>query len=1244
MGTAVSATGFTNRSAYISNNDGANHAYTPNANSLVHFYRDITFPAGETNISLSFTFLCDGDYSGGGSLYDGLQVSLASTSTTPTASSATGGGNVNGPLVAGATIIGNILYNGFQGYQQAGTVTITIPAALAGNTTEASTRRIIFSWRNDNDFGILPPAAIDNIRLESSCQASPTAGATLVGTTTATVTWQTAAGASGYEVRYRIVGQPDGVASWASPTIATGGGTSQLNLTGLNPVSLYEYQVKPTGGVSCLLFSASGNFFTADINDLCANAKPLPLSNVFTCNNPTAGSTNGATPSPASTPGLYTRNGTDGKDVWFSFALSNPVMELTITNLQRTLTNGNFMVELYKGNCNELELLNARSVSNGNSLTIDQTYHKLTAGQTILVRVYDSNPAANATFDLCLYAANMAPFCGGNVLFSPANNTTVSTTSFNLEMLRPQFATAYRIMVGTTNPPADFMDTLVINGTGSVDAYQLPAGVITQPNTIYYWRVQPLNHYGAAQSVEQCNSQGTVQVRSFTSPAAGAIRYTNGWMYGRSGLWSDARNWAAGRVPNCDDRVLINHPTTGTVVTTPPPTVILDGPAAEYVADSLVVAEGATLSLPVAGKKLTIGCTQANNRMHVEGTLQMHGGDLTVNGSLQFGAALIGSATKWSMKAGTLLLNINDGTIENSLPSGSALAIGGLFAHQGITVTGGGGKIVIPNPHRQGTTKTVLFNASNVNTNTYNLDGVTLQLGNGTVGQPSVSGFSIDLVGAGKPINLGAVVADTRTDLAANRLVTSESRWYIDSLLDIKAGTQVRFTSSFNPIIGGNISNQGTLVAPFMILGNRSQLLSGANIITGVAAANRAQTIAGTGVFTHSTANNNFNISQFQIINNHPVGVTLQVPLMVNNLELTEGVVHCTDVNLLTIGNATATPSLSVNQGYVQGPLRRYIRPDAVNQNWVFPIGLNGQRRTATVSYTTVPATGGFITTRFIPSAPGNNGLPLADGPYTGINTTPAEGYWQLSQGESGLTNGVFTLQLNGEGFTGISTPAELRIVQRPNADAPWSLTGQHLAGTGTIASRSQIAAIFGQFSMAGRNPDNPLPVNLLQFTGTRQGQRNLLQWLVATESNFSHYQLERSLGQNQPFTTVVQLNGGLTTYSYADEPAVGNHWLYRLKMVDMDGIHKYSPVVSISQPSIAVIRLYPNPASTYVIATGLPARAAVRLVNAEGRTIPLTLQPGGRISLPPLPAGSYQLIATHQQSIVATAALIIKP
>ena len=157
-------TGFTNNSAFISNDAGITHAFTNNAATVVHFYRDVTIPAGETSVTLSFNWVALGETS----FFDGLMVSIAPTTFTPAASTT----SLGTAFLAGVTEVGR-----FWAQTTPQTVTVSLPQSAINNCSTPVTIRIIFSWKNDTSGGNNPPAAVDNISLTSNFPSpDPTIG------------------------------------------------------------------------------------------------------------------------------------------------------------------------------------------------------------------------------------------------------------------------------------------------------------------------------------------------------------------------------------------------------------------------------------------------------------------------------------------------------------------------------------------------------------------------------------------------------------------------------------------------------------------------------------------------------------------------------------------------------------------------------------------------------------------------------------------------------------------------------------------------------------------------------------------------------------------------------------------------------------------------------------------------------------------------------------------------------------
>jgi uncharacterized repeat protein (TIGR02543 family) len=139
IGTATSRTG--SYSAYISN-DGSTNSYNTSSTSVVHLYRDITFPVSSSDFTLTFYFKGNGE-----SGYDDLSFRYSTTSYTPVA----------GSTFSSGTQLGTNYVNNSSWTQK----TITLPAA----TFSGKTMRLVFSWRNDNSAGTQSPAAIDDISI-----------------------------------------------------------------------------------------------------------------------------------------------------------------------------------------------------------------------------------------------------------------------------------------------------------------------------------------------------------------------------------------------------------------------------------------------------------------------------------------------------------------------------------------------------------------------------------------------------------------------------------------------------------------------------------------------------------------------------------------------------------------------------------------------------------------------------------------------------------------------------------------------------------------------------------------------------------------------------------------------------------------------------------------------------------------------------------------------------------------------
>ncbi len=147
----VSATG--SNCGYISADGGTTWGYSQ-LSTFSHMYRDITIPANESKVTLTFKWKVGGE-GGATSDWDNMKIFLAPTTFTPLATAGvTGATQLSGPgAVSGMYKLNSAAWNN---------ETITFVGV------PGTTYRLIFQWKSDGFDIIPPPAAIDDINVVSS--------------------------------------------------------------------------------------------------------------------------------------------------------------------------------------------------------------------------------------------------------------------------------------------------------------------------------------------------------------------------------------------------------------------------------------------------------------------------------------------------------------------------------------------------------------------------------------------------------------------------------------------------------------------------------------------------------------------------------------------------------------------------------------------------------------------------------------------------------------------------------------------------------------------------------------------------------------------------------------------------------------------------------------------------------------------------------------------------------------------
>lgn len=444
------------------------------------------------------------------------------------------------------------------------------------------------------------------------------------------------------------------------------------------------------------------------------------------------------------------------------------------------------------------------------------------------------------------------------------------------------------------------------------------------------------------------------------------------------------------------------------------------------------------------------------------------------------------------------------------------------------------------------------------------------------------------------------------------------------AVISIQAGTQVAVQGDVSIGSGGTIDNAGTL----SLTGNWANNTSGGVLTPGTGTVQlngpAAQQIGGSGSTTFHTLDVSTATGPVQLAVNTAVGASGGVlALGATTLQL--------NARVLTLNNGapaalTRTTGQLVSETTPAAGYGRLVWAIGTGTGtYVIPFGTGAVALPVTVTIGTagVGATGSLDAATY-PTPPANTPLPTGVSSLQGNPNKALDRFWILQPTNyttAPVTNLAFTYQ-EAEWSTSPNAIAEARLrLQRwngSNFEAPQGTvsTANNLLTSGTPTG-------LGIFAAADLN--NPLPVELREFTAVAAGRNSVLDWSTASEKNNQGFDVEASLdGQvfaKRGFVAGHGTSSAPLTYRFSDENAAqrGSLQYYRLRQVDADGTATYSPVriVRFAVPAGPALTAWPNPAhDTYTIrlAAARAQRAVVRVHDAVGRLVrelPVQLQAG---------------------------------
>ncbi|MES2778179.1 MAG: T9SS type A sorting domain-containing protein [Bacteroidota bacterium] len=231
---------------------------------------------------------------------------------------------------------------------------------------------------------------------------------------------------------------------------------------------------------------------------------------------------------------------------------------------------------------------------------------------------------------------------------------------------------------------------------------------------------------------------------------------------------------------------------------------------------------------------------------------------------------------------------------------------------------------------------------------------------------------------------------------------------------------------------------------------------------------------------------------------------------------------------------------------------------------------------------------------------------------------------------------GHLLVEIRHTGFTGTSVSVEAITTSGTgygtNFSACW--VGNY-SGTSTTTQ--------GNFAITRFTHDAGLPLTLSSFKAVRRSEDASLEWTTASEQNTQQFSVERST-DSRVFSSIGTVaaagnSNSAINYQFTDRniTSLGVKLLYyRLKMVDKDGLYKYSPIATVNiSKTGAVITLYPNPVkdiATLSVNAEKQETVQYTIIAANGKQVQtgryLFTQGNNlfNVNVAQLPAGNYYL------------------
>ena len=659
----------------------------------------------------------------------------------------------------------------------------------------------------------------------------------------------------------------------------------------------------------------------------------------------------------------------------------------------------------------------------------------------------------------------------------------------------------------------------------------------------------------------------------------------------------------------------------------------------------LVIADGTKKVNLIRSGTGTIELTALNT---FTGLTTVSGGNLILNRSagttLPVGNNVIVNGGTLRISTNQTLNNITVSSGTLRVDSGVTLTINGTFTGGG-TIENNGTIVVVGASSFPGTSSTITaMNNLTINRaegvsldNSITITGA-LTLTSGTL---SVGAYTLTLSGTYPASNINNIITNSSSTLVFN--CTGTGPFILPSFttlsgLTINSSGQTYNLNSNLTISGNIVLTNGTLE-----IGARTLTYSGSSI-TRTSGTIDASNASASLVFTNSSAltlpTSLFTSSIINNLTTNGGGLNIEENIQVKNtLTMTQGNITISSGNLEIGTNSTNLGSIEWVSGSVIGSLKRWFgtSSNSTQASGIFPVGTSAYNRYAQINFTE-STPGGYLIIEYVAGTPANaySGLPFAFSENSSnkyIQNADEDGYWDMTPySESGIAYGALDdktydlfLRINNpysvqQGGI-LANPPGVRLIRAKGyangTHGDWEMAGTHTATTPyTVGEDYKVGAGgvvgFSWFNGGGDN-QNPLPVELLSFSGNCENNQIELNWSTASEHNSDYFEIEKS-NDSENWNTISKISAAgssnsLIQYSIIDEQkSASTVNYYRLIQFDFDGQSKtYKAIAVDCENQDDSILSFPNPSSdevSLIIVSSKTKNIKISISDVNGRII----------------------------------------